>query len=123
MPSPFEILGVPPRFDLDEADLHRRFITASAATHPDRFADPVEQSDAAERAALINDAYRTLKDPESRANALLATLGGPAKEADKELPAGLLMQIMEAREELEDSLRSGEQNAINRLAAWAAEQR
>ena len=56
MPDPFEIFGLDKRFDLDEDDLHTRYIAASAAAHPDRTTDPIEQAEAAERASLINEA-------------------------------------------------------------------
>jgi molecular chaperone HscB len=121
--SPFGLLGLPPRFDLDEAELHRRFIQASAAAHPDRFTDPLDQADAAERAAAINDAYRTLKDPESRANALLALLGGAASGDDKSLPPDLLMEMMEVRERMEDAIASADEKAMRELIQWAHEQR
>jgi molecular chaperone HscB len=121
--DPFEILGVAPRFDLDEADLHKRFIQASAATHPDRFTDPLEQADAAERSAVINDAYRTLKDPESRANALLVLLGGAAKTDDKTLPPDLLVEMMEVRERMEEAIAEQDERAMREIVQWAHEQR
>lgn len=121
--DPFAILGVPRRFDLDEAELQRRFLAASAATHPDRFTDPIEQVEAAERAAEINEAYRVLSSPEARADALLRLLGGPAKEEDKSLPPNLLMEMMEVREELEEAQESGDEATIRRLRDWATQQR
>lgn len=123
MSDPFSTLGVQPRFDLDEAELHRRFIQASAANHPDRFTDPLEQADAASRAATINDAYRTLHDPELRANALLEILGGPDKGADKSLPPALLTQMLEIRERMEEAIESQDEAELRELAGWAQAQR
>ncbi len=117
--DPFETLGVEPRFDLDETDLHQRFIRATAAAHPDRYLDPLEQADAADRASQINHAYRVLSDPESRANALLATLGGPAKEDDPSLPPDLLMDMMEVREEMEAAIEANDSADLERLRKWA----
>lgn len=119
----FATLGLPPRFDLDEADLHRRFIAASAGAHPDRHADPIAQAEAAERSAAINEAYRVLRDPESRAAALLAALGGPAKEEDKSLPPDLLVEMMAVRERQEEAVETGDAATLRELADWARAQR
>lgn len=123
MQDPFDTLGLDRRFDLDDAQLHRHFLERSAASHPDRFTDPIEQADAADRSAGINEAYRVLKDPEQRANALLRLLGGASKEDDKSLPPDLLMEMMEVRERQEAAEASGDDGALRSLAAWARQQR
>lgn len=123
MPDPFAVFDLTPRFDFDEDELHQRFLSASAANHPDRFTDPLDQADAAERSAAINHAYRALSDPEARANALLALLGGPAAEDDKSLPPALLMEMMEVREELEAAAEADDRPALARLRAAAERQR
>ncbi len=123
MPDPFNMLDLPPRYDLDEADLHTRFIQASSATHPDRYTDPVEQAQAAERAAEVNQAYAVLSDPERRADALLIFLGGPAKDQDKSLPPALLMDMMETREQLEEAVAQENLAELNKLRTWADDQR
>ena len=123
MPDPFQTLGLPPRFDLNEAELHAKFIQASAATHPDRYTDPVDQADAAERAAEINHAYAVLSDPERRADALLTLLGGPGKSDDKSLPPDLLMDMMETRERMEEAIAENNQAELDKLRAWANTQR
>ncbi|MCX5661726.1 MAG: hypothetical protein NTW19_18765 [Planctomycetota bacterium] len=129
--DPFALLGLPRRFDLDLAELQRRFIQASSANHPDRFTDPLDQADAADRSAAINEAHRALLDPQSRAEALLDLLaaqakgaGAPAAPADaKALPPNLLMEMMEAREKMEEAEASGDQPALAELAAWARRER
>lgn len=95
MPDAFDILGVPARFDLDAAAVQRAFLARSAEVHPDRTAGDEEL------AAELNAARQTLNDPERRANALLARLGGPSKEADRSLPDGFLMGMMSLREQAE----------------------
>lgn len=117
------MLGLEPGFALDEAELHRRFIAASAATHPDRFADPLDQADAAERSAAINEAYRVLKDPEARANVLLQRLGGSDQSQDKSLPPDLLVEMMEIRERMEEAIDAADEAQMRQLARWAHEQR
>ncbi len=122
MSNPFATLGLSARYALDQQTLHQQYIQASAATHPDRFADPLEQADAARRAAQINEAYRVLKDPEARANALLALWGGPAKEDDSSLPPDLLMEVMEMREAMEDATASKDHDQRQQLTQQARDQ-
>lgn len=122
MSNPFAVFELTPRFDVNQADLQRRFVAASAQHHPDRFADPVQQSDAAERLALINEAYQTLRDPERRANALLESLGGPRQDEDKSLPPCLLMQVIDVREEMETALEKQDRATLDRLRQWAIQE-
>ncbi|MDX1931275.1 MAG: DnaJ domain-containing protein, partial [Capsulimonadales bacterium] len=60
--SYFVILDVP--IAADEEQLTRRFRELSRKYHPDRFAtaDPETQRIALDASALVNDAFRTLKD-------------------------------------------------------------
>jgi len=121
--DPFALLGVPRQFDLDEKAVHRQFITLSAAAHPDRHTDPLDQADAADRAAAINGAYRILKDPELRANALLGLLGGADKSDDKRLPPDLLVEMMDLRERQEEAEADEDTEAIAVLRTIAETQR
>lgn len=123
MRDAFETLGLPVRFDLDLAELQKRFIQSSAAAHPDRHIDPVAQAEAADRAAAINEAFRVLRAPESRAEVLLALLGGPSKESDKALPPDLLMEMMEARERMEEAVASKDTATLKELGDWARDRR
>ncbi len=105
MTDPFTALGVAPRYDLDLALLERQHRALSRALHPDRYAGraPAERREALGRAIEVNEAWRTLKDPVARAEALLRALGveGPASEplASPEF----LMQMMEERETLAEA--------------------
>lgn len=123
MDNPFQVLDLPPAYALDPADLERRYLAASARHHPDRYTDPLDQADAADRMAQVTQAYRVLKDPEQRANALLSLLGGPAKEDDTSLPPDLLMEMMEVREELEAAVEKDDAAELDRLRNWARDRR
>jgi len=123
MPDPFAVLDVFPRFDLDEAELQRRYLELTAKHHPDRFTDPLEQTEAAEKTAEVNEAYRLLRDPEQRANALLLRLGGRSAAEDQQLPPDLLMEVMELRESLETAQAEKDHEAMRRLVGEAQERR
>ena len=121
--DPFTTLGVERRFSLDERALRQAFLQASAERHPDRFVDPIEQAEAVEIMSELTDAYRVLSDPELRARALLALSGLALAEDRDKLPPALLMEVMEMREEMEAAIKSGNQTELDRLRAWANEQR
>ncbi len=117
----FDLLGLPAAFDLDPADLQRAYLERAARVHPDLAGGGDDQ--AARESARLNEARRVLGDPELRASALLARLGGPAKEQEKSLPPGFLAAIMETREEVEGALASGDSAARARWESWAAARR
>ncbi len=121
--NPFEVFGIEPVFQVDEAALHAKFLELSAQHHPDRYTDPGEQAEAADRAARVNEAYQTLTDPERRAGALLAALGGPSAEEEKSLPQDLLTEMMELRERQEEATASNDTATIQELTEWAKQRR
>jgi molecular chaperone HscB len=120
MIDPFDTLGVEPRFDLDEADLARRHRDLSRALHPDRHAGAAATS---RRLALgkmieVNEAHRVLKDPVRRAGALARRLGLPVGEgAEPAASPALLMEFMEAREDLGAAVAARDEARVRALAA------
>ncbi len=116
----FDVLGVGATFDLDREALRKAWLRRSLEAHPDRAGG----DDAArELAARLNDAKRVLEDEESRADALLVRLGGPTREAEKGLPDGFLMEIMELREDLETAQGEGDPSALAPHRARAERER
>lgn len=121
--DPFETLGLSPRFDLTADEVERAYLARAALCHPDLVSGNAEQAaDAARLSSGLNGARAALADPESRANALLARLGGAA-QGSKDLPDGFLMEIMETRMEVESAAESGDAAELARWRAWAAEER
>jgi molecular chaperone HscB len=109
MTNPFEVLGLAPRIDLATDELEERYLTLSREHHPDFHPDfhrgpSTEEGSAADhvavlqRSAAINDAYRTLRDPWRRAEALILQEQPTAFEATKTLCPMFLMEAMEVRE-------------------------
>ena len=122
--SPFEVLGVPLLFALDEQELEKRHRDLRKALHPDRYAGrpSSERREALSRAISVNEAFRQLRDPLLRAEALLNQLGRGVSETNQPKPEpALLMQIMEEREALSLARRSGDRPRIEGIAAQAAE--
>ena len=65
----FARLGLPAALEFDSGALDRAYFAAQRQWHPDRFVGrPAEErARASTEAAAFNDAYRTLKEPLSRA--------------------------------------------------------
>ncbi len=81
----FEFFALPRKLTLDVVALEKQFYTMSRKLHPDRFAAKplAEQEAALAQASLLNDAYRTLKDPISRTQYLLKLEGVELEEQSK----------------------------------------
>jgi molecular chaperone HscB len=109
--DPFDTLGLAPVFELDPSTLERRHRELSRALHPDRYAGRPsgERQQALGRAIEVNEAFRKLRDPVSRAEALLVRHGRSVGEGSTPPAApALLMEVMERREALSEARRAGE---------------
>lgn len=121
--NPFETLGLEPSFALDLALLEQRQRELNRAVHPDRHTakGAGERRQALNRAMDVNLAYRTLRDPAARAEALFELLGaGGAREATISDPV-LLLEIMEQREALEQARRAQDLAQLRSIGARMAE--
>ena len=115
----FARLGLPAALDIDAGALDKAYFAGQRQWHPDRFVarPPAERARASSEAAALNEAYRTLKSPIDRA-IYLASLKGVEMPADGKTidDPDLLMEAMEAREELQDAASA---TAVDALAARA----
>src|SRR5271154_6592848 len=81
----FSFFNLPRKLALDVVALEKQFYVLSRKLHPDRFASkPVAEQEAAlAQSSLLNDAYRTLKDPLARTQYLLSLEGVELEEQSK----------------------------------------
>ncbi len=81
----FEFFTLPRKLTLDVVALEKQFYAMSRKLHPDRFASKTvaEQEAALAQSSLLNDAYRTLKDPILRTQYLLKLEGVELEEQSK----------------------------------------
>jgi molecular chaperone HscB len=118
--DPFAILGIAPSFDVDLAAVEQTHRELSRALHPDRYvgAGPSERREALTRAMEVNEAWRILRDPIRRAEALLRREGVAVSE-DRAPPADpeFLMEMLEQREALSEAIAAKDRVAVARLAA------
>ena len=112
----FFIFGLRPRLDLDLAALEHEFHRLSRKLHPDRFARAAENEKqwSVAHSVLLNDAYRTLKDPIARTEYLLKSNGAAMGDEhsghpDRDdatgpcrVPADLLEEVFDLNMQLEE---------------------
>src|SRR3979490_867681 len=115
----FTFFAFPRKLNLDTAALEKEFYALSRRLHPDVFgqADTQERNWSLEQSSLLNDAYRTLKDPIKRTQYLLRLEGveleGKSKAATEKarasgevkkqiVPPDLLEEVFELNMQLEE---------------------
>jgi molecular chaperone HscB len=109
----FRFFGLERRLNLDAGDLQERYYSLSRLVHPDRFqrGTPNERRFALDATAILNDAYRTLRDPVARAEYVLREEGiQPAGRNSKRVPPELIEEVFELNMLLEE-FRGGESSA------------
>jgi len=81
----FEFFSLPRKLVVDVPALEKQFYVLSRRLHPDRFAArPVAEQEAAlAESSLLNDAYRTLKEPVARTQYLLTLEGVELEEQSR----------------------------------------
>ena len=124
----FTFFGFPRKLNLDPAELEKEFYALSRRLHPDLFAqaNAEERAWSLEQSSMLNDAYRTLKDPIKRTEYLLRLEGVELEEQSKQatekaratgelkkqvVPPGLLEEVFELNmhlEELRNQKKMGE---------------
>jgi len=108
----FSVFGLDKKLNLDLAALETEFHRLSRRVHPDRFARAGENERQWSLAdtALLNDAYRTLKDPLRRTEYLLKLEGaeigeehsGKDRKDPSRAPADLLEEVFDLNMQLEE---------------------
>lgn len=103
----FAFFGLEPGFDLDLTALEEQFRALSRKLHPDRFAraTPQERRYSLEQTTLLNDAYKTLRDPVQRAEHFLQLRG---VSSEPKMSPEFLEETLEDREKLLEAKMSGE---------------
>jgi molecular chaperone HscB len=121
----FTVFGLSRLLNIDLATLEQQFYRLSRKLHPDLFATKpqAEQEWATERSSLLNDAYRTLKEPVARTRYLLKLEGASIEEdserevaaaraegkpREQKVPPDLLAEVFELNMQLEELKMGGD---------------
>jgi molecular chaperone HscB len=100
----FTCFGFPRRLSIDQQKLEAKFYELSRAFHPDFYQNKsdAEQTISLGNSAMLNTAYRTLRDPIQRAEYLLDLEAGSVKEIRTTPPADLFEEILELQDTLDE---------------------
>jgi molecular chaperone HscB len=117
--DPFATLGIAPSFEIDLGTVEKTHRELSRALHPDRYvgASASERRAALERAVAVNEAWRVVRDPIARAEALLRLRGVDVGEgSEPKASPDFLMEMLERREALADARRGKDLGAVREIA-------
>jgi molecular chaperone HscB len=109
----YTIFGMPRTLGLDVNQLQERFYKLSRVLHPDHYSrkSETERECSSQATARLNDAWRTLRDPVTRAEYVLSQEGFEAAEQRaNDVPPELLEEVFELNMALEE-LRMGDATA------------
>lgn len=111
--------GPPPRgsFKIEVPVLRKEFLRLQAATHPDKQSDPRLKRQAEGTSSLLNTAFKTLSDPLMRARYVLSLRGIDLEndETARVDDAELLMEVMEAREVIENATQESDFDEVRQI--------
>ena len=117
--DPFAVLGVARTFDVDLASVEKTHRELSRTLHPDRYAGSGagERRMALDKAVEVNEAWRVVRDPIRRAEALFTLAGVALGDGAEPRPTpALLMDMMEQREALAEAKAARDMERVNALA-------
>ena len=105
----------------DVASVKSQFYKLSKQYHPDRVAqtDEAAKADVLHKAALINDAYKTLSDPDKTMAYVLRMHHLLEDEEKYNLPPDFLMDMMELNESVSDYEDAPEKESLQSQAHQA----
>lgn len=119
--SYYQVLGYDREFlTMDAADLEKRFFDLSKRYHPDRFANKSSQEVqfSHEHSSAVNNAYRTLKNPISRAKYFVEKKFGSTEEKSAKVPmdmADLFFEVQDVLDTIRDSNGSPPEAAVQEV--------
>ncbi len=98
----FEFFGIPLSFDTDKKELRQKFLSNSKKYHPDFHSMESEEVQAKilEQSTINNQAYKILKEPESRMKYILELKNMIGGEIKASLPQDFLFEMMEINEQV-----------------------
>jgi molecular chaperone HscB len=101
----FELFNIPVQLRIDKDSLNSKFFELSRKYHPDYFINngSEAQSEALEKSALLNKAFKTFQNPDETIKYVLQLKGLLEEEEKYELPAEFLMEVLEINEQLMDA--------------------
>ncbi len=119
MTNYYEHFGLEWQFDINPADLKKKFLLKSREYHPDFHTDKseAEQEAILAQSSFNNTAYKVLNNPDTRFKYLLTLHNVDFEEGKQSLPQMFLMEMMDFNEKLMDAQMEGDQKIISSLTS------
>ncbi len=113
----FQLFDIPVSFQPDKTLLKSKFFELSRKYHPDFFTreSEREQSDALEKASMVNKAYKTFQNQDETIKYVLQLKELLEDEEKYQLPADFLMDMMEFNEKMMDAKMENDNEAITNI--------
>ena len=114
----FALFGLPERYRVDLDALDRAYRELQTSVHPDRHAagSAADRRIALQASAHVNEAYRALRNPVTRAEYVLRLRGvDVATETDNQLPVDFLTKQLVRREAAEEAESDHDSEALSRV--------
>ena len=113
----FALFGMAPRLALSTDELQQNFYALSRALHPDRFGRKSERERqySLDASSVLNDAWRTLRNPIARAEYVMKQNGlDIGEQRSSNVPPELLEEVFELNMALEE-VRGGDESSKPQL--------
>jgi molecular chaperone HscB len=106
----FELFEIPVSLKVDGTALAKKYFELQKKYHPDYYsnASDEEQAEVLEKAAQINKAFKTFKNPDETIKYVLMQKALLEEEEKYQLPPDFLMEMMELNEQLAEAAFDGE---------------
>lgn len=101
----FDLFDIPVQLRVDASSLKQKFFALSRQFHPDYFAGAgeAEKSEALDKSAILNKAWKTFQQPDATIKYVLEEKGLLEEEEKYELPPAFLLEVLEVNEALMDA--------------------
>lgn len=108
----FELFEIPVSLKVDGKLLAKKYFELQKKYHPDYFSTASEevQADVLEKAAQVNKAFKTFKNPDETIKYVLLEKGLLEEEEKYQLPPGFLMEMMDLNEQLAETALDSDDN-------------
>ncbi|MBI2731030.1 MAG: Fe-S protein assembly co-chaperone HscB [Sphingobacteriales bacterium] len=101
----FELFEIPVALKVDASVLAKKYFELQKKFHPDYYSNSSDavQAEILEKAAQINKAFKTFKNPDETIKYVLMQKGLLEEEEKYQLPSDFLMEMMDLNEQLADA--------------------
>ncbi|MBI1781260.1 MAG: Fe-S protein assembly co-chaperone HscB [Sphingobacteriales bacterium] len=108
----FELFELPVSLKVDVSAIAKKYFELQKKYHPDYYSNASEevQADVLEKAAHINKAFKTFKNPDETIKYVLMQKRLLEEEEKYQLPPGFLMEMMDLNEQLAEAAFDGDDN-------------